>query len=625
MLLVFGEIRRTCERFFRLLPGLTLGVIASLWVAQPAVANSRVVRLIVGGHEALFTVHPYVGNGGVVYAPCDFVHLLGAEYKEVDSHTLAITGSDGRVFSVAFFASQDRDMIPVVSTSHTLGADVTVDRDDRTITLRAKVLVVRASGGLLTIATSYPIDCQSGSLENPYRTYVDLYGTALGSAPTTIPVSSSLVTKIRSRQVDFNTVRIALDQPGGPKVALKQAFKQSRIEVPLADALPMHAAPAPLNRIAQVVPVEAPTPLATSGGYRITKVEFVPVNDKSATVVVTTEGKGGLLTPRTEVLNDPARFAVDLPGATLALSRENANSHLVVSDSVIKAVRWGSMHLRDASYGRIVLDLNHPASFTVSSQPTSDGTGTRFTIAPSNERQTVPANGDQAPLPSVSPVAPGSPPAMPPVAENQTPPPSSLSRPTSIASLTIVIDPGHGGHDGGAPGNGDLWEKNLNLLIAKRVCTDFQNAGAKVLMTRTDDTFIPLSDRSQLGIENHADVFISIHCDSGNARNANEGSTVYYHANNAVCKQLATDIANRLGESNCGIQSGGTRTDFVRFPGVGFSVLRRSPEPAVLVECGYINSDLDAAALQQPETQELIAQSILAGVKDYVANEVAGN
>ena len=154
MLLVLGKISRSCERFFRLILGLTLSVIASLSLSQPAFANPRVVRLVVGAHEALFTVHPYVSNDGVVYAPCDFVHLLGADYKEVDSHTLAITGSDGRVFTVAFFPSQDRDMVPLVSISHTLGADVTEDRDGHSITLRAKVLVVRASGGLLTIVTS---------------------------------------------------------------------------------------------------------------------------------------------------------------------------------------------------------------------------------------------------------------------------------------------------------------------------------------------------------------------------------------------------------------------------------------------------------------------------------------
>lgn len=642
---------RLRARFFVALLGLTACVLTSFCLSIPVAAGPRVVHLVVGGREALFMVQPIVSSDGVVYAPADFVHLLGADYKEINDHTLSITGSDGRSFTTNYFSSQDRDMAPAETVAQALGADITWDGGTRTMTLRAKLLVVRAAGGVLSIATSYPVDSETGSLDNPNRAYVDLFGVVLDSGPSTIPVRSGDVARIRTKQMAFNTVRVALDLSSPPKIQSRRITNQSRIDIALAGGSLVtppagsgNSAPASQPPLVVAVAPSAPkspAPAASepSDGYRITNIQFISTTSGQPTVIITTVGKPTWGAVRTEALDDPERFALDLPGAAIAVA--NASSQIAVSNPLVKAVRWGAMHLRDETYGRIVLDLTHLEPFRVAEEPTAEGT--RYTIEPAglfsappgpvaSSGNVAPPAGDGAPAPAApgGDVTPLPTPVAPPISsgsgtESAVVPVPNSSRPSSISNLVIVIDPGHGGRDGGAPGGGDLWEKNLTLQIAKRVCADFEGAGAKVVMTRTDDTFIPLPDRSQLGITNHADLFVSIHCDSGNSRNSNEGSTVYYHANSSICKELAAYIANRLKESNCGIRSDGTRTDYVRFPGVGFSVLRRSPEPAVLVECGYINNDSDAAALQQADTQELIAQSILAGVKDYVSNRVASN
>lgn len=82
-------------------------------------------------------------------------------------------------------------------------------------------------------------------------------------------------------------------------------------------------------------------------------------------------------------------------------------------------------------------------------------------------------------------------------------------------SKVIVIDSGHGGHDSGASANG-LREKNLTLDIAKRLHTKLNKLdGVKAIMTRTSDEFLSLTERTNIANRNNADVFVSIHINSG--------------------------------------------------------------------------------------------------------------
>jgi N-acetylmuramoyl-L-alanine amidase len=661
---------------------LAAGAVLLQLTGRPALASDPPAHIIVEGREALFMVSPTVGDNDTVFAPVDFVHMLGAEFKKVDDRTVSITSTDGRTFTSSYTYSNDRYIVAVQPIAKQLGADISWDGDSRALTLRAKVLVVRVDGGKLAVATSYPINYRTGVLSSPYRAYVDLFGAVLpGSA--SIPIKTDGVSQIRAKQMEFNTVRVALDMGNLPKLALGPGNKSARIQIPLTGA-PISAPP---TQIAAANPTPAPPPLAVakptpqtsdpspfptvappaakpsvgqppvpvvvasarvapepatvapraskSGGpFRITAVDYLTTPDNKPAIVITTEGKPLASAPRTEQLDSPARFSIDLQGADLALPTSGPNSQIAVTNPVIKGIRWGTLNLKRTTFGRIVLDLTRQADFRIAEEKTDDGNGQRYTVTLAEDLSSPVPTVPSDPVMPIGDLPPGTtppvitPPGMTP--PSTTPPTTAPLGPTSprpvdINRMTVIIDAGHGGKDGGAPGGGELWEKNLNLQIAKRVRDVFTEAGATVLMTRSDDTFIPLPDRSQLGNDKRADLFISIHCDSGNSRNANSGSTIYYHGNQATCKEIAADIASRLKESNCGIPVNGTRTDFVRFPGVGFSVLRRSASPAVLVECGYINCDTDAQALQQADTQDLIAKSILAGVKDYVANRVARN
>jgi N-acetylmuramoyl-L-alanine amidase len=102
---------------------------------------------------------------------------------------------------------------------------------------------------------------------------------------------------------------------------------------------------------------------------------------------------------------------------------------------------------------------------------------------------------------------------------------STLRGALGLKVKTVVIDPGHGGHDAGALGPTGLKEKDVNLKIAKALKSnieqDGQNIGiTRVILTRNDDRFIPLEERTAIAKKLNADLFVSIHCNAAKNKNA---------------------------------------------------------------------------------------------------------
>ena len=231
----------------------------------------------------------------------------------------------------------------------------------------------------------------------------------------------------------------------------------------------------------------------------------------------------------------PDRFALDLP-ASLALPTSLGVGPLAVSDTDVKSVRWGTVHTDGKAYTRIVLDLNAAQQYHVTAATAPDGNGMLYTIEPGAGVTVTPPTGTEA------------------IATPEVISPTTPHGNGSIRGMLIVVDPGHGGKDTGAPGADGLYEKNLTLAIGKDLRDALVDAGAKVLMTREDDTFIPLPTRSQLAIDNQADYFISVHCDSGNSRNAQEVElstimAITWHVKPWPCA-LRRGLARQTSESN---------------------------------------------------------------------------
>lgn len=185
---------------------------------------------------------------------------------------------------------------------------------------------------------------------------------------------------------------------------------------------------------------------------------------------------------------------------------------------------------------------------------------------------------------------------------------TSTKAATSLAEATIVIDPGHGGSDAGALSADEKnYEKTYTLAIAQRVAQQLQAAGANVILTRSNDTYMDLNPRPTMAAKLHADAFISIHCDSTENPNTATGHTTYYYAEGKdlpLAKSLSSALTD-LPLTSRGVEFG------------NFEVLRDNTQPAVLLELGYINSKKDFKQISDVSFQNQVAANVRSGLNHY--------
>ncbi len=244
----------------------------------------------------------------------------------------------------------------------------------------------------------------------------------------------------------------------------------------------------------------------------------------------------------------------------------------------------------------------------------------------------------------------------------QRPTSASKTHPVPVAvplprhRYTVIIDPGHGGHDTGAIG-GHRREKDAVLQIARRLRRHLKRMGFRVIMTRSSDRFVRLRNRTRYANRKHGDVFVSIHANaigksqkrsrhgvetfflqttrSDRAKRvaARENSVVLKRSDrlsknvilNAVMtgpkivlsNKLAIDvqrhILGNLRKHYRNVEDGGVRP-------APFWVLVGAEMPAVLVETGYISNPMERKRLFNAHYQDLLAKGIAEGIANYLRN-----
>ena len=224
--------------------------------------------------------------------------------------------------------------------------------------------------------------------------------------------------------------------------------------------------------------------------------------------------------------------------------------------------------------------------------------------------------------------------------------------------LIVAIDPGHGGQDSGAVGQGGTYEKNVVLAIGRELARQINaTPGMKAYMTRDSDVFIPLNMRARKARAAGADMFVSIHADAAENRSA-RGSSVYVLSLKGASSQRARWLADKENASDLigGValqkvdntlgsvlldlaQSGHMRAsedaanhvlDGLKRVGnnhkpnierANFAVLRTSDMPSMLVETAFISNPDEEKRLKDPGYQRKVAAAVLDGVNTYFTRQ----
>jgi N-acetylmuramoyl-L-alanine amidase len=343
-------------------------------------------------------------------------------------------------------------------------------------------------------------------------------------------------------------------------------------------------------------------------------------------------------------LADPYRVVVDVPEVIFRLPPKAGET----GHGLIKAFRFGLMMTGES---RIVLDMARPvriAKAFVMDPAQGDPARLVLDLLPTDRASFLRTVALEDKVVAAQPPVQLGPPGQPK---------SGDPRPV------VVLDPGHGGIDSGSQAATGQMEKDIVLDFTKRLRARLEKAGKyRILMTRTDDTYVPLDERVRIARKAGAALFVSVHADSlarreGDAR----GATVYTLSNKASDSQAAqlavqenhsdviagvdlktepNDVAGILID----LAQRETKTFSVQFArdvvgdlkqvtplhkdpvkSAGFRVLRAPDVPSVLVELGYLSDPSDLKLLMTDSWRDRTADSMAKAIDRYFSTHVAGD
>ena len=367
------------------------------------------------------------------------------------------------------------------------------------------------------------------------------------------------------------------------------------------------------------------------------------------------------LSPRFEATADGVRLVLEWPGehgvaaapVTPAIPAAAASTPTPTpaDDQIARiaaATQAGAAQASNDATSRLIANLPAAAANAPSAPSTASPQRPPPTSAPSPTPAvpTTIATGVPAPV-QQDPVSQGTPPTAAQSAAR------GVTRP-----LVISIDAGHGGQDPGAVGPTGKREKDINLAIARELARQVNaTPGLKAHLVRDADVFIPLNRRAQLARAAGADMFISLHADAAENRNA-KGSSVYVLSLKGASSQRARWLADKENAADL-IGGGKVATSDSMLTNVlldltqsgqmkasedagnhilaglkrignnhkphieraNFAVLRTSDMPSMLVEAAFLSNPEEEKRLIDPAFQAKVARAVLDGVKTYFTSQ----
>ncbi|PYU49128.1 MAG: hypothetical protein DMG48_17830 [Acidobacteria bacterium] len=457
----------------------------------------------------------------------------------------------------------------------------------------------------VTIDLDDSVQYTSGRIASPERIFFDLHSARLTpeAARANIHVDGGLLLAVRVAQNHNGVVRVVLDVDrvknyaaslsGNPPQLLIDLFGDSSAAVPVRTAI---------GKPAQEAGAEDANKSAAAGGGMQTAQngsgKEPPAETTSPLQKIVANAKSAINT----TINGGAVNAGATNGGSVGGSNGSSagdSSSAVARNAPLAAKNSKSTPLKTAAAGAKP-DLVRPAS---TPQPTRDGQ-------------------------------------------------STLTRTLGLKIGRIVIDAGHGGHDTGTIGPTGLMEKDLCLDVALRLGKIIEQRlpGADVVYTRSDDTFVPLEERTNMANQAKADLFISIHANSSRDHGARGIETYYLNLKGSAeamevaarenataqggvhdlqdlvlkitrtekideSRELAEDIqdslSRRIQKTNNPVKNRGVRK-------APFVVLIGAAMPSILTEISFLSNPADEQLLKKPEQRQKVAEGLYQGMASYL-------
>lgn len=546
------------------------------------------------------------------------VRQLDVILLTIDSAEALVNGETTKL-DVPAILIDGRTMVPLRFVATALGA--TVRYDDTTHTAfvwRRPTTITRMTWekevgqARVTLGLSEPL---TYSLQQSQSSVVvDLYPAVIHVAQPVQLLTDPLVKSVALFQSDQRRAHLTIDayRSVNPAVTLSADGKQLTLTMP----------------------------------YQVTDLQYVQDGNVPTVLIPTT----GPVRYKTDLVSDPDRLVVDIPGAKLApgvpaqvaggalvqrirASQFTPDSVRVVLDLTgqqpyqvaqtdagllirfVPIITGVSYRLRDNGTADLTVQANLPLTYTVA--PPSDGSnlliitipGSRtylpddLTAGPLKIHLTRHQGHDGLQLAVQLPYYLGH-----QVLDNGGPG-ALLSLITSpIYGKKIWIDAGHGGDDPGAIGPGGDKEKDLTLAVALRLQRLLQRAGATVYMTRTGDAGPDFRKRPDLVNAVNPDMFISIHMNAEDGHKAS-GTETYYWYTNAKSKDLAQAIQQAMAASVGLVNRGIDAQDYY--------VVKYTKAPSCLVEVGFLSNPTEEVQLANPIFEDKVADALRQGIFQF--------
>src|SRR5467141_575055 len=450
----------------------------------------------------------------------------------------------------------------------------------------------------VTIDLEDRVQYVSGRIANPERIFFDLHAARLTPevARGNVHVDGGLLTAVRVAQYHEGVVRVVLDVNGVKEYSASLTSNPPRLSIDLYGnsraAVPMRAAKGKRGQEAVVEDSNA---------------SAVAANGEARTVQnAAPKGMGTEADSPSEQRAENSKSAISgaisgsAPGGGAINDSGAVNNSSAVARNSLPAAKSAKSKSMKTTASSAKPDLIRPAS---APQPTRDGQ-------------------------------------------------STLTRALGLKIGRIVIDAGHGGHDTGTIGPTGLMEKDLCLDVALRLGKIIEQRlpGADVVYTRSDDTFVPLEERTNIANQAKADLFISIHANSSRDHAARGIETYYLNLKGSAeamevaarenataqggvhelqdlvmkiartekideSKELAEDIqdslSKRIQKSNKPMKNRGVRK-------APFVVLIGADMPSILTEISFLSNPADEQMLKKPEQRQKVAEGLYQGVVSYL-------